>query len=305
MAACLYKLTELLPKSPLTPVQVAKCYLYNPLGAFAVYGMNWTLLLSILKLLALIFAVQEKVNGIGHEIITAALIGFLIHVDLYNLALIGLLALKSKRIVAKSLAFWLILTISSGWLWRCSLWLIIDSVYISRMRIDSLRPNSGLTWYLFAQVFPAFTPILKITFQLTLMVFWPACALKFRSDPLFMFLMLTGSQMVLKGYPSVSDYALFFGVLMTQAHLFERARVLFIALFVAAALFILQMQIWRYWIEVPGFNANFYYIFTLIWNAVLVIIQMDLLAAYNKTRIYEDNKKLNGKEYEKCKVFQR
>lgn len=92
---------------------------------------------------------------------------------------------------------------------------------------------------------------------------------------------------------------------MTQSHLFNRSRILLIALFVSAGVFVLQMQIWRYWIELPGFNANFYYVFTLIWNAVLVIIQMDLVAAYNKTKIYAENKKLEGKEYEKFKLFQR
>lgn len=307
IAVSLYVLTRLLPKSPLKPVQVATCYLYNPMGIFAVFGMNWTLLLTLLKLTALISALK------GRELFAAALAGFLLHADVYNFALLAPLAACSKRIFVKSLAFWLVLSVSSMWLMRSvwglknpsSLASIFDSIYASVLRIDSLRPNSGMTWYLFAQVFPSYTPLLKITFQLTLMVFWPACALKFRSDPVFMLLMLTGSQMVLKGYPSVSDYALFFGVFTTQAHLFNRSRLLFIALFVAISVYVLQMQIWRYWIEVSGFNANFYYIFTLIWNAALIIIQMDLLAAYNKTKIYENNPKLSGKEYAKCKLFQR
>ncbi len=140
---------------------------------------------------------------------------------------------------------------------------------------------------------------------MVLMVFWPACILKFRSDPIFMFFTLIGAQMILKGYPSVTDYGLFFALLMTQAQLFEQTRVLFIALFVAAGVYVLKMQMWRYWIELPGFNANFYYIFTLIWNAALVIIFMDVVAAYNKTKIYEDNPRLKEKEYEKCKLFQR
>ena len=306
IAVALYKLTELIPKSPLNPVQVAKCYFYNPLAIFSVFGMNWTLFIVFLHLTALRYSLQ------GKELITAVLGGFLIHVDFYNLALLAPLAIRSKRILVKTVAFWLILSISSTWLlhycWnvpRASLLDIIDSVYISRMRIDSLRPNSGMSWYLFAQVFPAFTPLLKMTFQSTLMVFWPACAIKFRSDPVFMFLMIIGSQMILKGYPSSTDYALFFGLMMTQAHVFEQTRVLFIALFVAAGVYVMKMQIWRYWIEVNGFNANFYYIFTLIWNAVLIIIFMDLVSAYNKTRIYEENKELNDKSYEKCKLFQR
>lgn len=311
IASALYRITsKYVKRSPLKPEEIVKCYLYNPLGWFAVFGMNWGLLLGLLQLAALILALEQK------EMVVAVLTGFLIHVDFYNLALVAPIAMAFKtcsmKVAIKSLIIWLILTFSSNFLMSnifkidsFSLFSMIDSVYLSRMRIDSLRPNSGMTWYLFAQVFPVFTPLIKVTFQLVLMVFWPACVIKFRSDPIFMFLALIGSQMILKGYPSVTDYALFFGLMTTQARLFEQTRVLFIALFVAAGVWVLKMQMWRYWIELPGFNANFYYIFTLIWNAVLIIIYMDLMAAYNKTKIYEDNPKLNGKEYENCKLFQR
>ena len=311
VAAALYRLTELIGKgkSQLTPVQVIKCYFYNPLTIIAVFGMNWTLLLSFLQLTALNSALQ------GREVLGAAICGFLVHVDFYNVALVAPVALASKnpmKVALKCLTAWLVLLVTSNWL-LSAVWGmesvqfsgIIDSVYLSRMRMDSLRPNSGMFWYLYAQVFPAFSPLLKITFQLTLMVFWPACIIKFRSDPVFMFLALLGSQMILKPYPSVVDYGLYFGVLMTQFHLFERARVLLVAFFVAFGVYVLKMQIWRYWIELPGFNANFYYIFTLIWNALLIIIYLDIISAYSKHQIYRDNKKLEGKEYSACKLFQR
>jgi hypothetical protein len=314
LASALYELSssKYIKNCPLKSEEVVKCYLYNPLGWFAVFGMNWGLLIGWLQLTALILAQMQK--GTAAAILT----GFLIHVDFYNLALVAPIALSfkssSKKVATKCLAIWLILTFSSSLLVSRVFKIevdnhfvisMIDSVYLSRMRIDSLRPNSGMTWYLFSQVFPAFTSLIKVTFQMVLIVFWPACALKFRSDPIFMFLSLIGSQMILKGYPSVADYVLFFGLLMTQARLFEQTRILFIALFVAAGVYVLKMQIWRYWIELPGFNANFYYIFTLIWNAVLIIIYVDLMAAYNKTKIYEDNPKLKEKVYEKFKIFQR
>ena len=313
IASALYELsTKFVKESPFKPEEIVKCYLYNPLGWFAVFGMNWGLLIGWLQLTALIFALKRK------EMATAVLTGFLIHVDFYNLALVAPMAMcfkSSKKVAIKCLAIWLILTFSSSFLLTNYfkidnlkgnlLFSMIDSVYLSRMRFDSLRPNSGMTWYLFAQVFPTFTPLIKTTFQMILIVFWPACAIKFRSDPIFMFLALIGSQMILKGYPSVADYVLFFGLMMTQAKLFEQSRVLLIALFVAAGVYVLKMQIWRYWIELPGFNVNFYYIFTLIWNAVLIIIYLDLISAYNKTKIYEENPKLKEKEYENCKLFQR
>lgn len=309
IASALHELSsEFVKEAPLTAEQITKCYFYNLLGWFAVFGMNWGLLTSWLQLVALILALK------GKEVAATVLTGFLVHSDFYNLALVAPIAMcfnNSKKVALKCLTVSAILTLSSSLIlsnyfkFDISILQLIDSVYLSRMRIDSLRPNSGLTWYLFTQVFPAFNSLIKITFQMTLMVFWPACAIKFRNDPIFMFLALIGSQMILKGYPSVADYALFFGLLMTQAKYFEQTRVLFIALFVAAGVYVLKMQMWRYWIELPGFNANFYYVFTLIWNAVLVIIFMDLLAAYNKTKIYEENPKLKGKEYEKCKLFQR
>lgn len=312
VAFSLYRLTQLLgkDKSLLTPIQVAKCYFYNPFGIIAVFGMNWTLILSFLQLTSLNFALQ------GNVLISSILCGFLIHVDFNNLALIAPIALtfknNSKKFILNCMTTWTILLISSNWIlyhfWdikNVQFMDIIDSVYISKMRMDNIRPNSGMFWYLYAQVFPAFISLLKFTFQMTLMVFWPACAIKFHSDPIFMFISIIGSQMILKPYPSVVDYSLYFGLLMTQFHLFERTRVLFITFFVSFGIYILKIQIWRYWIELPGFNANFYYIFTLIWNASLVIIYLDIVSAYNKHQIYCKNKKLEGKEFEKCKLFQR
>lgn len=313
IAAAIHKLTWRFVKAcPFTAGQVTKCYFYNPFTFFAVFGMNLGMVTTLLQVNLLLLALQG-----GRELLTAFICGFLMHLDFNNFALLAPIAFATKyaryKIVLKCLTAWMIFTITSQFLlssyWGIQdkriLFQITDSVYVSRMRIDSLRPNSGMLWYLFAQAFPAFTPLIKITFQMTLLSFWPACAVKFRRDPVFMFFMLLGSQMILKGYPSVADYALFFGLLMTQARLFERARVLFVALFVAAGVYVLKMQIWRYWIELPGFNANFYYIFTLIWNAVLIVIMMDVLAAYNKHQIYQENLKLKEKAYEKCKLFQR
>lgn len=311
VAASLFRLTGLIGKEKdrLTPVQVIKCYFYNPFTIIAVFGMNWTLLLAFLKLAALNSALQ------GNELIGAAICGFLIHADFYNLALVPPIALATKnpkKVALKCLIVAMILLITSKWLlssyWRIGnvkFSEIIDSVYLSMLRVDSLRPNSGMFWYLYTQSFPVFTPLLKITFQMTLAVFWPACSVKFSSDPVFMFMAILGSQMILKPYPSVVDYAVYFSLLMTQFHIFERTRVLLIAFFVAFGVYVLKMHIWRYWIELPGFNVNFYYIFTLIWNVILIIMYLDVISAYRKHRIYRDNKKLEGKEYDKCKLFQR
>ena len=312
ICAALHKIAQF-ADSPLTPNEVVKCWMYNPLNTFSVFGMNCGIFTVLLQLTALLSALKDKM------ISSVLMTGFLVHFDFYNLALVAPMTFcfktsgRRSKFILKFLSVWIILTLSSNWIlshvWnvkRVSLLSIIDSVYISRMRIDSLRPNSGLSWYLFSQVFPAFTPLLKMTFQLTLMVFWPACAIKFRKDPIFMFTALIGTLAILKGYPSVSDYGLFFGLLMTQARVFEQCRVLIIALFVAGGVFVIKMQVWRYWIELPGFNVNFYYIFTLVWNAILVIIYLDVVAAYNKSEIYRNNSKIEkGEGYENCKLFQR
>lgn len=99
------------------------------------------------------------------------------------------------------------------------------------------------------------------------------CAIKFKNDPLFMLFLLIGSQAVLKGYPSVSDYVLFFGLLMTQFKFFEHTRSFF-------SPYSLPLEFSYLNYKFGGFNLNFYYISTLIWNVVLVIIILDTLSAY-------------------------
>lgn len=289
-----------------------KCHFFNPLGFFTVFGLNCGLFLGLLQLLAFVAALRRNF------LLAAVICGFLIHCDFYNFSLIAPISFASSsvtlriKIAIKCFAAWIVFTVSSRfvlfWFWRvpsASTLAVLDSVLLSRMRQDSLRPNAGLMWYLFAQTFPVFRDLLKITWQMCLMAFWPACAIKFRSDPLFMFSALTASLSILKGYPSVSDYALFFNLLLLHNWLFPRTRLLLISLFAAAAVFVIKMQVWRYWIEFPGFNANFYYIFTLIWNGLLVVIFLDLAAAYNKHKIYQQNPKLLEKEYDHFKLLQR
>ena len=314
ISAAFFSITKFLESesiNALSPAAVAKCHLYNPLSFLAVFGLNFGLVGILVQLAALASCLR------GFEILSALLAGFAVYSDFYSVALVVpmILCFKPERrfkFTVKCLIVWLFLLGSSDFL-LFRIWSVkalhpfsfINSVYLSRMRIDSLRPNSGLNWYLFTQVFPVFRPLLKISCQIILMVFWPACVIKFNKDPMFMLFLLVGSQAVLKGYPSVSDNVLFFGLLMTQFKLFEHTRILFLALFAAFGVFAFKLQIWRYWIELPGFNVNFYYISTLIWNVVLIIIILDILTAYGKYKIFLDNPIMKDKKLIDCKLFQR
>jgi GPI-anchor transamidase subunit U len=296
---------------PFTPDQIVTAYLFNPLGFASVMGMNTGLVTVLLQLTAFLAAFK------GKRKLTILLAAFLAYTDVYLLALMVPLMLivhknRSEQVsfLLKALGLFAGLVLTSDWIiymnWNVSStnsFSFLDSVYLSRMRIDSFRPNSGIQWYLFTQVFPAFSNLLKVTMQMTLVSFWPASMLKFRSDPLFMTFVLVGSQSILKAYPSTSDYLLFFTLLTTQCKYFEHSRALLIALFVSAGVFLFQIQIWRYWIELPGFNANFYYIFTLIWNCSLIVILLDMVSAYNKFIIYQKNPSL--KRNENIKLFQK
>lgn len=180
-----------------------------------------------------------------------------------------------------------------------------ESDYWSRLRVDDLRPNAGLFWYLYQQIFAHFSDFLKVVLHLVPAALVVPVSIKFEQDPLFLAFVLQAATTILKPDPSGADYVLLCGLLFAQQRIFEHTRVLFVALFVQAGILVFLFRVWDYWVRFNGFNANFYYVFSLAWNVVWVVITLEMVLAHQRSKIYSTYPFLKEKEFEKCKLIQR
>lgn len=315
ISASFYIIQSTRSDSPLSPDSLALIHLYNPLTLMAVLGQNLGLIGVLVQSAAIAAAVTQR------RLQSTCLSGLSTYLEFLSIPLIFPVAILAssntqncekelKSFMIKSVSFTFILFILSGLFVKLYLnsdrpFAFIYSAYLSRIHSDDLRPNSGLFWYLFTQVFSTFRSLFKVTIPMVLLAFWAPVSMKYRKDPLFMIFLHVAIQSLLKPYPSAADYSFLFTLLAMQAHLFERTRVLFFAVFIAAGIFVFQMKIWRYWIEVPGFNVNFYYIFTLAWNIIIAVIVLEMTMAQGMDQLHKENPELLDDKYKEYKVYQR
>lgn len=276
-------------------------HLLNPLSVMACLGMNLNLISVALLLASFVAAKRRKIN------VSALAMALVVYLDVRQVAFVipAFLWHRSKRFVFQTVIMWSALVYASVLMPSSSSLSFLESVYFSRLRVDDLSPNAGLFWYLYQQVFAHFSSFLKVTFQLVPCALVVPLSLKFEHDPSFLAFVLQALLVVFKPDPSGADYVLLCGLLFAHSHIFEHTRVLFFALFVEAGVFVFLLRIWDYWIRFNGFNANFYYIFTLVWNVVWIVITLEMVLAHQRARLYGMYPFLKDKEFEKCKLIQR
>lgn len=178
----------------------------------------------------------------------------------------------------------------------------------SRLAYSSLKPNVGLYWYLFIEMFDFFRPLFAIFLQLHSLFYWIPAGVRFRHDPLFMAFLLIGLQAILQPYPTVADATLYLSMIPLFPELYDSTTgsvtllVIFgldlravplclIALLFAGALAPVN---WYYWIHQGSGNANFYYATTLLYNIPHVIILIDMMRAHLYTFVLRLNPDLRA-----------
>jgi phosphatidylinositol glycan class U len=273
-------------------------HLLNPVSIMTCLGKN----LSLFSL-ALIVAGLSSARK-GQKGLSASCLALASYLDVRNgiFAIPAYFWIRDVRFIALNVLFLSILFATNAFVWSPA---SFESVYWSRLRVDDLRPNAGLFWYFYQEIFAHFSQFMKVVFHLVSAALIASFSIKFEQDPLFLAFVLQAATTILKPDPSGADYVFLCGLLFAQSHVFEYTRVLFIALFVQAGIFVFLLRIWDYWIRFNGFNVNFYFIFTLAWNVVWVVITLEMVLAYQRSKIYEAYPFLKEKEFEKCKLIQR
>ncbi|GAQ83601.1 phosphatidylinositol glycan class U [Klebsormidium nitens] len=153
---------------------------------------------------------------------------------------------------------------------------------------DDLTPNIGLFWYFFAEVFDHFRTFFLFVFHyLVLVIMLPPLTIRFHHRPLFLAYVILGLTSIFKSYPSVSDAALYLGLLPAFARELRQMRFVFVGVNGLLVASVIGPVMYNLWIWKNVGNANFFYAMTLVYacaQAVLLIQSTAAVLQYDKSR---------------------
>jgi len=282
------------------PSYVAAAYLFNPYTVFNCVGFTTTVFANFFMALFLTGLMY------GNLLISALALAICISQNLYPILLISpmfLQFLNVEKSLNKAISaiigvawFGLVLTYWSYYIYGN--WNFLNDTYGFILTVPDLRPNTGLFWYFFIEMFEHFRSLFIYSFQInvTLLYFIPL-SIRFRNDPMLLATSLLSLTATFKSYPCLGDVGFVLALLPCWKHLFNYIQQGFLvgcSFFVTTAL---APTVWYLWIYSGSANANFYFGVTLAFATAQIFLITDILFAYIKrefTLIYGRVRKIEG-----------
>lgn len=173
------------------------------------------------------------------------------------------------------------------------------------LTVASGKPNLGLSWYLFNEIFDHFRPLFLFVLQLLIAVHIPAVSIKFgalRLPHVGIYLVLS-TLSIFKPYPNAADYGLLVSSSALLGSVIRSLNPRFAILLVNLVPFIAAMAHlqWRFWQHLGSGNANFYFSTCLAWNGMLIWWTLHVAWSARRMCIERDNERVikeAGNDYE-------
>ncbi|KWU45106.1 hypothetical protein RHOSPDRAFT_16968, partial [Rhodotorula sp. JG-1b] len=167
-------------------------------------------------------------TALGGSLIPAAfLLSLATHFSLYPILLLPPLILLAYRALAApstarlssaaiegTAAFGVHQLCLLGWSrWWTGSWSFLSSVYGVILTISNLKPNIGLAWYFFIEMFDHFRAFFLVVFALHPLLYVAPFTIAYNREPLFACTLIVGTIALLKSYPSFGDWAIWHALL--------------------------------------------------------------------------------------------
>ncbi|KPI94822.1 Phosphatidylinositol glycan anchor biosynthesis class U protein [Papilio xuthus] len=282
--------TMLLSNSRLdeAPDYVLSVYLFNPYSVLNCAGMTTTVIQNLLVAASLWSATS------GHRILACAFIALATHQALYPVLLIVPIAILLADInkgcnKCSYIRTLLVFVLCWGFLIFISAFIMdgsykyVYNTYGFILSVPDLKPNIGLFWYFFTEMFEHFRLLFVCAFQINaLALYIVPLTLRFKREPVLLATVLIALSAIFRSYPCVGDVGFYLALLPMWKHLFTFMQQKFI---VACAFIItsaLGPTVWHLWIYSGSANANFFFGVTLSFATAQIFLITDLLFAYIK-----------------------
>ncbi|EFN62573.1 Phosphatidylinositol glycan anchor biosynthesis class U protein [Camponotus floridanus] len=285
---------------------VSAGYLFNPYIILNCVGLTTTVFTNLLYSIALVSMMRRSIFWSCMSIALLTLQG-LYPVSLMVPATIHIAsAAKNRRtnyfyIVTMIIIFTSVLTalfiISYNIMGS---WSFLRNTLGFILTVPDLRPNIGLYWYFFTEMFEHFRWLFIASFQINVsLLYIVPLALRLRRDPMLLAFSYLAIAAIFKSYPCIGDVGFYISLLPLWKHLFQHMQQGFIVGCFLLFCTVFAPTVWHQWIYSRSANANFYFGVTLAFAIAQIFLLTDILFASVKHEFavkHGINKKVNGNE---------
>ncbi|GLH06978.1 Uncharacterized protein GBIM_12552 [Gryllus bimaculatus] len=178
-------------------------------------------------------------------------------------------------------------------------WTFLHSTYGFILNVPDLRPNIGLFWYFFTEMFEHFRPLFICAFQINAaFLYLVPLTLRLHEEPMLLATSLTALTAIFKSYPCLGDVGFYLALLPMWKHLFNYMQQGFVVSCFFIITSVLGPIVWHLWIYSRSANANFYFGVTLAFATAQIFLVTDILFAYIKREFslhFGLQREVNGK----------
>ncbi|XP_041975446.1 phosphatidylinositol glycan anchor biosynthesis class U protein [Aricia agestis] len=271
-----------------TSEYVLTVYLFNPYSVLNCAGMTTTVVQNFLVAVALWGATS------GRRVVACVFIALATHQALYPILLtvpISILLadmnkgcnkcsyIRTMLYFVLSWGFWIFI---SAYIMNGS-YNYVYNTYGFILSVPELKPNIGVFWYFFTEMFEHFRLLFVCAFQINALALYVVpLTLRFRKEPVLLATVLIVLSTIFRSYPCAGDVGFYMALIPMWKHLFSFMQQKFT---VACAFIItsaLGPTVWHLWIYSGSANANFFFGVTLSFATAQIFLITDLLFAYIK-----------------------
>ncbi|XP_043267801.1 phosphatidylinositol glycan anchor biosynthesis class U protein [Venturia canescens] len=168
------------------------------------------------------------------------------------------------------------------------------------LTVPDLRPNIGLYWYFFTEMFEHFRWLFIASFQINVsLLYIVPLALRLRRDPMLLAFSYLAIGAIFKSYPCLGDVGFYMALLPLWKHLFQHMQQGFIVGCFMLFCTVFAPTVWHQWIYARSANANFYFGVTLAFAIAQIFLLTDILFASVKRELelrHGLTKEVNGNQ---------
>ena len=279
------------------PTYIFSAYMFNPFTIMNCLGMTITVLDNLL--LACSFLSTTKKN----KTFTGFFLGLLTCQSIYNVMFVipAVMYISNVHSTKKPFPWNEMLNAFSIYIMMVFLqillshhlagsWHFIKATYGFTLAVPNLKPNIGLYWYFFTEMFDHFHLFFIYIFQINIFVYLVPLVIRFQSEPMLIKHVLSFLIVIFKPYPCIGDLGFCLALLPLWSHLYKYMRQVFLVccfFIVTSTLGPLLYNLWKY---EGSANANFYFAITLAFATAQIFLVSDILFAYIRRQYYMHHK---------------
>ncbi|XP_054001309.1 phosphatidylinositol glycan anchor biosynthesis class U protein [Hylaeus anthracinus] len=264
---------------------VSAGYLFNPYIILNCVGHTTTVFTNLLYSVALISMTRSSIFGSCLSISLLTLQG-LYPVSLMVPAVIYIARSKNTKQKRNIIIFTIMVFASMLTALLCisyyimGSWSFVWSTVGFILTVPDLRPNIGLYWYFFTEMFEHFRWLFIASFQINVsLLYIVPLALRLRHDPMLLAFSYLAIAAIFKSYPCIGDVGFYMSLLPLWKHLFQYTQQGFIVGCFMLFCTVFAPTVWYQWIYSRSANANFYFGVTLAFAIAQIFLLTDILFA--------------------------